>query len=85
MSLLDVSLIEAKIYCLHGLSAKKDIDPRFFLLIESNRELASKLSELETRYERRFRVAFDALYELMPDRDVSRKQIIGLARDLSYA
>ena len=34
-------------------------------ILSSHKELASKLEELEKKYDRRFKVVFDAIYKLM--------------------
>ena len=44
-------------------------------IIASNAELALKLEELEKKYDRQFKVVFDALRELMAPAPTTRKQI----------
>jgi hypothetical protein len=44
-------------------------------MLASNAELAKKLEELEKRYDRQFRVVFDAIRELMTTPEPQRKQI----------
>jgi hypothetical protein len=44
-------------------------------ILASNAELARKLDELERKYDRQFKVVFDALRELMPRPSSRRKQI----------
>ena len=44
-------------------------------ILASNAELASKLDELEKKYDRQFKVVFDALRELMARPTSKRKQI----------
>lgn len=50
---------------------------KFRTLLETNRELSLKISQLEAKYDRSFKVVFDALRELMM-KPVSSKRIIGL-------
>ena len=50
-------------------------------MIESDRDLAKKLSELESKYDRQFKSVFDAIRELMSGHIIQRKKIIGLGRD----
>jgi hypothetical protein len=45
--------------------------------IESNQELARKLAELEQRYDRQFKVVFDAIRELMSPAEPPQKRRIG--------
>jgi len=45
--------------------------------ISSNQELARKLAELEHRYDRQFKVVFDAIRELMSPTDPPKKRRIG--------
>ncbi len=47
-------------------------------ILVSNGELAKKLSELEAKYDRQFKVVFDAIRALMTNPAVVRKRIIGL-------
>jgi hypothetical protein len=49
-------------------------------LLESNIELARKLSALEKKYDSQFRVVFDAIRELMTP-DTSKKRKIGFRRE----
>ena len=44
-------------------------------LLASNAELASKLAELEGKYDRQFKVVFDAIHQLMTPLASPRKQI----------
>ena len=44
-------------------------------LLASHRGLARKLDELERKYDRRFRVVFDAIRQLMTPPEKSRRQI----------
>lgn len=46
-----------------------------------HRDLEKKLNEMETRYEGKFKVVFDAIKELMSTHSVPRKRIIGLNKD----
>jgi len=50
-------------------------------VLESNRELAKQLLELESRYDERFAGIFQAIRELMSERSVPFKRIIGLAKN----
>lgn len=45
--------------------------------ISSNQEIARKLAELEQRYDRQFKVIFDAIRELMSPTDPPKKRRIG--------
>ncbi len=44
-------------------------------ILASNAELARKLGELEEKYDRQFKVVFDAIRQLMTPREPKRKQI----------
>jgi hypothetical protein len=44
-------------------------------MLASNTELAKKLEDLERKYDRQFRVVFDAIRELMTTPEPKRKQI----------
>lgn len=44
-------------------------------ILASNAELASKLEELEKKYDRQFRVIFDAIRELMTPPASKKKEI----------
>ncbi len=44
-------------------------------MLASNAELASKLSEIERKYDAQFKVVFDAIRELMTPPEPHRKQI----------
>jgi len=44
-------------------------------MLASNAELARKLEELEAKYDRQFRVVFDAIRQLMAPSEPKRKQI----------
>lgn len=50
-------------------------------LIASHEELATKLQRLEMRYDRQFRVVFDAIREIMAPRQPARIRRIGFGRD----
>jgi len=47
-------------------------------VLESNRELAKRILELESRYDAQFAEVFQAIHELMSERSVPLKRIIGL-------
>jgi hypothetical protein len=44
-------------------------------MLASNAELARKLEELERKYDRQFKVVFDAIRQLMTPPEPKRKQI----------
>ena len=44
-------------------------------MLSSNAELARKLEELEKKYDRQFKVVFDAIRQLMTPPEPQRKQI----------
>jgi hypothetical protein len=44
-------------------------------MLSSNSELARKLEELEKKYDRQFKVVFDAIRQLMKPPEPKRKQI----------
>jgi hypothetical protein len=46
-------------------------------VLNANRALEKKLQELEGKYEGRFRLVFNAIKELMSDRKVPRKRVVG--------
>jgi phosphate uptake regulator len=48
---------------------------RLRLLLASNAELARKLEELELKYDRQFKLVFDAIRELMTPAEPKRRQI----------
>ena len=50
---------------------------RMRALIDTNRELAKKLSALEQKYDKQFKVVFQAIYDLMDDGDKKPKRKIG--------
>ena len=47
-------------------------------VLNSNQEFQKKLTELEAKYDGKFRLVFDAIKELMSNHSVPRKRIIGL-------
>lgn len=47
-------------------------------LMVSHQDLARKLDSLENLHEKKFKVVFDAIRELMSERAVPRKKILGL-------
>lgn len=49
-------------------------------VLESNQELAKRLLELESHYDEQFREVFRAIRELMSERSVPLKRIVGLAK-----
>jgi hypothetical protein len=49
-------------------------------VLETNRELAKRLLELESRYDEQFTEIFQAIRELMSERSVPLKRIIGLGK-----
>lgn len=50
-------------------------------LLESNRELASKLADMEKKYDAKFGVVFDAIKQLMNPPAPAKKQRIGFVQD----
>ena len=50
---------------------------RMRALIDTNRELAKKLSALEQKYDKQFKVVFQAIYDLMDDGAKKPKRKIG--------
>jgi hypothetical protein len=50
-------------------------------LIESHVELAEKLSQLESRYDRQFKVVFDTIREIMNPAQPPKKRSIGFGDD----
>ncbi len=48
-------------------------------ILESNREFAQRILELESRYDEQFSEVFQAIRELMSERAVPRRRIIGLS------
>ena len=50
---------------------------RMRALIDTNRELAKKLSALEQKYDKQFKVVFQAIYDLMDDGEKKPKRKIG--------
>ncbi len=49
-------------------------------LAENHQDLVRKINQLESRYDRQFKVVFDALRELMSLQPVPRKKVTGLGR-----
>jgi hypothetical protein len=49
-------------------------------LLLTHKDLAEKLGVLEKKYNRQFRVVFDAIREIMSERAVPRKQVLGLGK-----
>ena len=50
---------------------------RMRALIDTNRELAKKLAALEAKYDKQFKVVFQAIYDLMDDDEKKPKRKIG--------
>ena len=50
---------------------------RMRALIDTNRELAKKLAALEAKYDKQFKVVFQAIYDLMDDGEKKPKRKIG--------
>ncbi len=50
-------------------------------VLKSNSELEKQILALESKCEGKFKIVFDALHEIMSERSVPRKQIIGLSPD----
>lgn len=50
-------------------------------MTENHKELASKLNQLESKYDRQFKVVFDAIRQLMtPSKPLAQKRIKGLSQ-----
>ena len=54
-------------------------------MIRHNRELARRLDALESKYDRQFKVVFDAIRELMTPSEVPPKRRIGFVSEQSRA
>lgn len=52
---------------------------RLRAVLNSNSEFENRLSELESSCDTQFKIAFDAIRQLMAERSSSRKRVIGLA------
>ena len=50
---------------------------RMRALIDTNRELAKKLAALEAKYDKQFKVVFQAIYDLMDEGEKKPKRKIG--------
>jgi len=50
-------------------------------LVAHNRELARRLDDLESKYDRQFKVVFDAIRELMAPPPPAPKRRIGFVQD----
>ena len=50
---------------------------RMRALIDGNRALAKKIADLEKKYDNQFKVVFQAIYDLMDDREKKPKRKIG--------
>ena len=50
---------------------------RMRAMIDGNRALAKKISDLEKKYDNQFKVVFQAIYDLMDDREKKPKRKIG--------
>ena len=50
---------------------------RMRALIDSNEILAKKITDLEKKYDSQFKVVFQAIYDLMDDRETKPKRKIG--------
>lgn len=48
-------------------------------LLETNKELSTKLKKLEQKYDGQFKIVFDAIHELMTEHKTPRKKIRGLS------
>ncbi|MGK5086122.1 ORF6N domain-containing protein [Bdellovibrionota bacterium FG-2] len=49
-------------------------------LLLTHKDLAQKLETLEQKYDHQFRAIFDAIREIMSEREVPKKQILGLGK-----
>lgn len=52
---------------------------RLRAVLNSNSEFENRLSELESSCDTQFKIAFDAIRQLMAERSSPRKRVIGLA------
>ena len=50
---------------------------RMRALIDGNRTLAKKINDLEQKYDKQFKVVFQAIYDLMDNREKKPKRKIG--------
>ena len=50
-------------------------------LISSHEDLAAKLLELESRYDKQFKIVFEAIREIMSPKSPAKIQRIGFGRD----
>jgi len=50
-------------------------------VLKSDDDLKKRLLELETRCEGKFKIIFEAIHEIMSNREVPRKRIIGLSSE----
>ncbi|MCC6972229.1 MAG: hypothetical protein IT434_18605 [Phycisphaerales bacterium] len=50
-------------------------------LIGQNRDLTRRLNDLESKYDRQFKVVFDAIRELMTPPEPAPRRRIGFVRD----
>ena len=54
---------------------------RMRALIEANRDLSRRLDTLESKYDKQFKVVFDAMRQLMVPPEVSKKRSIGFVQN----
>jgi hypothetical protein len=50
-------------------------------LLDNHKDLSKRLDSLESAYENRFKVIFDAIHKLMSEQSNPRKRIIGLGKN----
>ena len=50
-------------------------------ILESHKDLARRLAELEQRYDQRFKAVFDAIRGLMSEKTIPRRRVVGLGQD----
>ena len=53
-------------------------------LIDSNKVLAKQVADLETKYDNQFKVVFQAIYNLMDDREKKPNRKIGLKQKFGF-
>ncbi len=51
-------------------------------ILSTHKELTRKLTEMEKKYDKQFRVVFEAIYQLMDTSDKKKNKRIGFKRDI---
>jgi hypothetical protein len=75
-----IAMLSSVLHSEHAINVNIAIMRAFVKLrsvLNANRALEKKLQELEGKYEGRFRLVFNAIKELMSDRKVPRKRVVG--------